>query len=633
MSEVRNIRINKVLGEFNISLDFAVDYLKDKGIVILSNPNTKISEDEYNILSKKFAGHKNNNATALEISEEKRKEKEALRLEKEIEEKLIAVEERNQEVIKAKALLSGPTQVGKIDLNPAKSVVKSETVNPKAETENPKTDEKIIRINKVLGEFNISLERAVKFLRDKGCVIEPNPNTKITQNEYKILAYQFDSKTENKISDDEYNQLIEKPKNEKLIKLDLYNNLNKDIYVEILTFLNTLSIDFFELKVNLINTETKGVVVEKTSKIEIVKGFANLKKSSNLLTYANTNTIFALCANELEVNFYGGRFLTPSKKIIGSIMYRFKESSFFKNNENIPENIYEKDLNTIISQLNPYECLALLIVSNKLKDSKIEKLKKAYTISEKTKKEFNEENPFEKDILETLKEDYANGIILKKISFENDFLESEFTDFQAFQICRGIKNKEHLYNKFDSNKHDDKDVFEAHYIAMKLLKDKGKNIINFILSIPPLPFKCNNFKILFSSLDKRRNQNENPVVRLKIKNHENATEEIEYSFLMEENTKYINQIRVRNKTTNTELFDVNRDGIVIPKENTRENGINKNITPILQLFYRITENENGLKEAIISYGIETGQCSICGRTLTDNSSKVKGIGPICEQYV
>jgi translation initiation factor IF-2 len=34
MSEERVIRINKVLREFNISLERAVDYLKDKGIVI-----------------------------------------------------------------------------------------------------------------------------------------------------------------------------------------------------------------------------------------------------------------------------------------------------------------------------------------------------------------------------------------------------------------------------------------------------------------------------------------------------------------------------------------------------------------------------------------------------------------------
>ena len=36
-----------------------------------------------------------------------------------------------------------------------------------------------IRINKVLREFNISLERAVDFLKDKGFTIESNPNTKI----------------------------------------------------------------------------------------------------------------------------------------------------------------------------------------------------------------------------------------------------------------------------------------------------------------------------------------------------------------------------------------------------------------------------------------------------------------------
>ena len=44
MSEERIIRINKVLRELNISLERAVDYLKDKGIVIDANPNAKISE-------------------------------------------------------------------------------------------------------------------------------------------------------------------------------------------------------------------------------------------------------------------------------------------------------------------------------------------------------------------------------------------------------------------------------------------------------------------------------------------------------------------------------------------------------------------------------------------------------------
>ena len=124
MSEERIIRINKVLRELNISLERAVDYLKDKGIAIEANPNTKISDDVYNVLCGQFAGDKGNKEASKEVGEEKRKEKEALRLEreKEIEDKRKIEEERlkQQEVIKARAVIAGPVQVGKIDLNPKK---------------------------------------------------------------------------------------------------------------------------------------------------------------------------------------------------------------------------------------------------------------------------------------------------------------------------------------------------------------------------------------------------------------------------------------------------------------------------------------------------------------------------------
>ena len=127
MSEERVIRINKVLRELNISLERAVDYLKDKGIVIDANPNTKISDQEFNILQSQFAGDKGNKEASKEVGEEKRKEKEALRVEreKEIEDKRKQDEERlkQQEVIKARAVVTGPVQVGKIDLNPKKPTI------------------------------------------------------------------------------------------------------------------------------------------------------------------------------------------------------------------------------------------------------------------------------------------------------------------------------------------------------------------------------------------------------------------------------------------------------------------------------------------------------------------------------
>ncbi|MCK6608298.1 MAG: translation initiation factor IF-2 [Flavobacterium sp.] len=129
MSEERVIRINKILRELNISLDRAVDFLKEKGHEIESSPNAKISQEEYKVLCGQFSADKGNKVASLEVSEEKRKEKEALKreLEKEQEAKRLQEEERQrQEIIKAKAVLSGPKAIGKIDLDPKKQEVKSE---------------------------------------------------------------------------------------------------------------------------------------------------------------------------------------------------------------------------------------------------------------------------------------------------------------------------------------------------------------------------------------------------------------------------------------------------------------------------------------------------------------------------
>jgi len=138
MSEDRIIRINKVLRELNISLERAVDYLKDKGIAIDANPNAKISEKEFGILQNQFAGDKGNKEASKEVSEEKRKEKEALRVEreKEIEDKRKFDEERQkqqQEVIKARGTVSGPKQVGTVDLNPKKAEPATTKTQPIAE--------------------------------------------------------------------------------------------------------------------------------------------------------------------------------------------------------------------------------------------------------------------------------------------------------------------------------------------------------------------------------------------------------------------------------------------------------------------------------------------------------------------
>ena len=112
------IRINKVLRELNISLDRAVDFLESKGIEIEKSPNTKISQEVYNTLSDEFQTDATKREKAQEVSEAKLKEKEELReqREREIEEKE-KQESKKETVVKAKAELSGPKQIGKIELD------------------------------------------------------------------------------------------------------------------------------------------------------------------------------------------------------------------------------------------------------------------------------------------------------------------------------------------------------------------------------------------------------------------------------------------------------------------------------------------------------------------------------------
>ena len=135
MAENRTMRLNKVLREFNISLDRAVEYLDSQGIEIEARPTTKISAEVYEVLFNQFQTDKSKKVASKEVGEEKRKEKEALRLEreKELEEKRKQEEKKNQ-VIKAKASITGPKQVGTINLD-GKEEQKEEASKPETPKE------------------------------------------------------------------------------------------------------------------------------------------------------------------------------------------------------------------------------------------------------------------------------------------------------------------------------------------------------------------------------------------------------------------------------------------------------------------------------------------------------------------
>ncbi len=141
MAGTNNIRLNKVLREFNISLDRAVEYLNSKGHEIEARPTTKISQEIYNLLTDEFQTDKSKLAASKERREETRKEKEAIRKQIETEQAEKRKKEHENDVLRGRAKLSGPKQVGKIDLDKGATPA-PEAKQPDEKQEAPKEQKK-----------------------------------------------------------------------------------------------------------------------------------------------------------------------------------------------------------------------------------------------------------------------------------------------------------------------------------------------------------------------------------------------------------------------------------------------------------------------------------------------------------
>ncbi len=135
MAGSKKMRLNKVLREFNISLDRAVDHLKSKGYEIEARPTTRISNEEYEVLFNAFQTDKSKKVASKEVGEEQRKEKEALRLAREKELEEARKKKEANKVVKARVELEGPKKVGKIDLDAPAKPKKTEAPKPEAKVE------------------------------------------------------------------------------------------------------------------------------------------------------------------------------------------------------------------------------------------------------------------------------------------------------------------------------------------------------------------------------------------------------------------------------------------------------------------------------------------------------------------
>ena len=116
MSELSKIRLNKVVREFNISLERVVEFLSSKGHLVEARPTTKISQEQYDFLLKEFSLDRSSRVESHDLSEEKKKEKEELRLKVEKEKEL----KIQKQVITSKSSIQRFKKIGEIDLNKPK---------------------------------------------------------------------------------------------------------------------------------------------------------------------------------------------------------------------------------------------------------------------------------------------------------------------------------------------------------------------------------------------------------------------------------------------------------------------------------------------------------------------------------
>lgn len=157
MTVKENIRINKVLKEFNIGMGTLVEFLRKKGFNIEANPNAKLTGDEYSLVEKEFKKE--------QIVKEESKKRAITSVKDCIEE-----QEKETKDIFIKTVvdeIKRPVVKGKIDLDNSSPTIKKEEIIPNQKPE--------IKINNIINK------------EEKKEIILPSTQTKIVTEDNKDI--------------------------------------------------------------------------------------------------------------------------------------------------------------------------------------------------------------------------------------------------------------------------------------------------------------------------------------------------------------------------------------------------------------------------------------------------------------
>jgi translation initiation factor IF-2 len=222
MADKPSIRLNKVLRELNISLERAVEFLNDKGVEIDARPTTKITDQVYDSLLDEFEKDKSKKVASHEVGEEKRKEKESLRIiqEKKEQERLERIAKR-EELKTNRISIEKPKSVGKIDLDALKTSPNKEARVSGEEknraTVKTKTENKSNKVSKEASSNNVKTSKVES--------VEPSS----IKNHQKMDSPLGEDAEENKTLTTQYKKLSGPKKTGQTINLEEVNKKEKTV--------------------------------------------------------------------------------------------------------------------------------------------------------------------------------------------------------------------------------------------------------------------------------------------------------------------------------------------------------------------------------------------------------------------
>jgi len=156
MSEAKQMRLSKVAKEFNLSLGKITEFLASKGRSVENNPNAKIGDEEYSLLSKEFSGDKSAKEEAQHIGSTSLKMKrESIVLE---DPKVIRAreEEQKQKAIAEDAAKKIAEEKAEAERKAAAKKALEIPITPIEETSENKDISNLVNGPKVLGTVDLS---------------------------------------------------------------------------------------------------------------------------------------------------------------------------------------------------------------------------------------------------------------------------------------------------------------------------------------------------------------------------------------------------------------------------------------------------------------------------------------------